>query len=108
MFPYCEGDCGPVPGPGATWFVGNSRSDAVKLDLFYTDDFIGELCAEDGIRLASIGDIGQNKTVGNFTRAAISTMALGVGLCSGPVAAACVLGWGIFDLAVGDRVFNGW
>ena len=51
---------------------------------------------------------GQNKTVGNFTRAAISTMALGVGLCSGPVAAACVLGWGIFDLAVGDRVFNGW
>ena len=57
MFPYCEGDCGPVPGPGATWFVGNSRSDAVKLDLFYTDDFIGELCAEDGIRLASIGDI---------------------------------------------------
>ena len=51
---------------------------------------------------------GQNKTVGNFTRATISTMALGVGLCSGPVAAACVLGWGIFDLAVGDRVFNGW
>lgn len=57
MFPYCEGDCGPVPGMGSTWFVGNSRDDAVKLDLFYTDDFIGEMVVEDGIRMASIEDI---------------------------------------------------
>lgn len=57
MFPYCEGDCGPVPGMGATWFVGNSRDDAVKLDLFYTDDFIGAMVVEDGIRFASIEDI---------------------------------------------------
>lgn len=57
MFPYCEGDCGIVPGMGATWFVGNSRDDAVKLDIFYTDDFIGELVVEDDIRLASIEDI---------------------------------------------------
>ena len=57
MFPYCVGDCGPVPGMGATWFIGNSRDDAVKLDLFYTDDFIGEMVVEDGIRMASVEDI---------------------------------------------------
>jgi hypothetical protein len=43
--------------PGSTWFVGNSRVDAVKLDLFYTDEFIGKLIVEDGIRMASVDDI---------------------------------------------------
>lgn len=57
MFPYCAGDCGSDPSMGSSWFVGNSRNDAVKLDLFYTDDFIGEMVVEDGIRLASIKDI---------------------------------------------------
>ena len=57
MFPYCEGDCGTVPGMGATWIVGNSRGDAVKLDLFYTDEFIGDMVVEDGIRMASVDDI---------------------------------------------------
>lgn len=57
MFPYCEGDCGTVPGMGSTWFVGNSRDDAVKLDLFYTDEFIGDVIVEDGIRMASVDDI---------------------------------------------------
>lgn len=57
MFPYCVGDCGPIPGMGATWFVGNSRDDAVKLDLFYTDEFIGGMVVVEGIRLASIEDI---------------------------------------------------
>lgn len=57
MFPYCEGDCGTVPGMGSTWFVGNSREDAVKLDLFYTDEFIGDVVVEDGIRMASVDDI---------------------------------------------------
>lgn len=57
MFPYCVGDCGEVPGMGVSYFVGNSREDAVKLDLFYTDDFIGNMTIEDDIRLASIEDI---------------------------------------------------
>ena len=35
----------------------NSREDAVKLDLFYTDEFIGDVVIEDGIRMASIEDI---------------------------------------------------
>ena len=42
---------------GVSYFVGNSREDAVKLDLFYTDDFIGNMTIEDDIRLASIEDI---------------------------------------------------
>ena len=57
MFPYCAGDCGAVPGMGSTWFVGTDRRDAVKLDLFYTDNFIGDMVVEDGIRMASIEDI---------------------------------------------------
>lgn len=57
MFPYCVGDCGRVPGMGASYFVGNSRDDAVKLDLFYTDEFIGNMVIMDGIRLASLEDI---------------------------------------------------
>lgn len=57
MFPYCVGDCGNPVGMGATYIVGTSRDDAVKLDLFYTDPFIAPMDTEDGIRMASIEDI---------------------------------------------------
>ena len=57
MFPYCVGDCGDVAGFGATYIVGEDRNNAVKLDLFYTDDFIAPLQMEEGIRMASINDI---------------------------------------------------
>lgn len=57
MFPYCVGDCGEIVGMGTTYFVGTSRDDAVKLDLFYTDMFIAPMELEDGIRMASIDDL---------------------------------------------------
>ena len=51
-----------------------------------------------------------NRTAGNFTRAALSTVAFGVGVFSpvGPGIAACLFVYGMFDVCVGDRVFNGW
>ena len=33
-FPYCQGDCGDVVGFGASYIVGNSKDDCVKLDLY--------------------------------------------------------------------------
>ncbi len=40
MFPYCQGDCGDIIGMGASYIIGNSAFDSIKLDLFYTDPFI--------------------------------------------------------------------
>ena len=39
-FPYCNGDCGDVVGFGASYMIGDSIDNCVKLDLFYTDPFI--------------------------------------------------------------------
>ena len=44
-------------GFGKIYFVGNSKNDSVKLDLYYTDPFIRDILFEDGIRLASIEEI---------------------------------------------------
>ena len=57
MFPYCVGCCSNPVGMGTSYIVGTSRDDAVKLDLFYTDQFIAPIVTEDGIRMASIEDI---------------------------------------------------
>lgn len=56
-FPYCYGDCGEIVSFGSSYIIGNSKDDAVKLDLFYTDEFIKPLSTVDNIRLASIDDI---------------------------------------------------
>jgi hypothetical protein len=37
--------------------VGNSQAEKIKLDLFYTDDFIAPIVQQDGLRLASLQDI---------------------------------------------------
>lgn len=46
-----------VVGMGKAYYVGQSKEDCIKLDLFYTEEFINELEVIDGIRLASIEDI---------------------------------------------------
>jgi predicted nucleotidyltransferase component of viral defense system len=56
-FEYCYGDCGNLVGFGASYFVGNSQNDCVKLDLFYTDSFIRPIEKIDSIRLSSVEDI---------------------------------------------------
>ena len=57
LFPYCQGDCGEIVGMGASYIIGNSPYDSIKLDLFYTDPFIRPAKTIDNIRIASIEDI---------------------------------------------------
>ncbi len=57
IFPYCVGDCGGIVGFGTSYIVGNSKDEAVKLDLFYTDAFIKPIQTFDNIRMASVEDI---------------------------------------------------
>ena len=56
-FTYCQGDCGDVVGFGASYIIGNSKDDCVKLDLFYTDPFIRPMEVFDTIRMAAVEDI---------------------------------------------------
>ena len=56
-FPYCQGDCGDIVGFGASYIVGNSKDDCVKLDLFYTDPFIRPMDIFGTIRMAAVEDI---------------------------------------------------
>ncbi|MFZ4547479.1 MAG: nucleotidyl transferase AbiEii/AbiGii toxin family protein [Bacteroidales bacterium] len=44
-------------GMGKSYFVGFNKDNCIKLDLFYTDDFIEDIQLIDGIRLASIDEI---------------------------------------------------
>ena len=41
--------------------IGNSETENVKLDLFYTEDFIEPIVRHDGLRLASLQDIAAMK-----------------------------------------------
>jgi predicted nucleotidyltransferase component of viral defense system len=44
-------------GMGKSYYVGESPSDCIKLDLYYTDKFIENLVFIDNIRLASVEEI---------------------------------------------------
>ena len=44
-------------GMGKSYFVGLSKDDCIKLDLYYTDGFITDFQLIDGIRLASVDEI---------------------------------------------------
>ena len=52
---------GPA-GTGASYFIGDSAIECIKLDLFYTDPFIQPAVEIEGVRLATIADIAAMKT----------------------------------------------
>jgi hypothetical protein len=56
-FSYVDTNEYKVVGPGKSYYIGNSKDDCVKLDLFYTDRFIQEMVLIDGIRLATVEEI---------------------------------------------------
>lgn len=57
-YPYVDTSNDDVIGFGKSYFVGNSKDDCIKLDVYYTtDNFIDEIQYIDGIRLASIEEI---------------------------------------------------
>lgn len=53
-------DIAPM-GRGKSYYVGRSSEESVKLDLYYTDDFIDEIQEFNGLRLASKAEIAEMK-----------------------------------------------
>lgn len=61
-FPYVDGFNVQSLGLGKSFFVGDHASDCIKLDIYYTDDFISDIYCVEGIRMAGIDDIIAMKT----------------------------------------------
>lgn len=45
------------PALGRSYFIGDSKDDSIKLDVFYTDSFIQSPIEVDGVRMATIEEI---------------------------------------------------
>lgn len=56
-WPYVDTTTIIPVGMGKSYFVGLNKDDCIKLDLYYTDDFIEGFRLIDGIRLASVNEI---------------------------------------------------
>lgn len=46
-----------IVGMGKSYYIGSSKNECIKLDLFYTDSFIRPFLLIDGLRLASLEEI---------------------------------------------------
>jgi hypothetical protein len=57
IYSYVDTNEYKVVGIGKSYYVGNSKDNCVKLDLFYTDKFIQEIMLIDDIRLATVEEI---------------------------------------------------
>lgn len=57
QFPFIDHLSSFPFGFGKSYFVGENKENAVKLDLYYTDRFINPVKTENGIRLATIEEI---------------------------------------------------
>lgn len=56
-FPYVDTNDYKVIGMGKSYYVGRNKEDCIKLDIFYTDEFIDGAQLIDDIRLASVEEI---------------------------------------------------
>ena len=56
-FPYITIPVGGLLGVGHSYFVGNTETDAVKLDIYYIDPFIQAPLVIEDIRMATFGEI---------------------------------------------------
>ena len=56
-FKYVDTSFGIPTGMGRSYLVGNDKDHSIKLDLFYTDNFIQPPVVEDHIRMATIEEI---------------------------------------------------
>ena len=62
IFPYIEGlDKLSERNLGYSVYIGNNKAESVKLDMYYTEDFIAPVVQQDGLRLASVQDIAAMK-----------------------------------------------
>lgn len=60
-YPYFSKSAHGLVGMGCSYLVGNAEDDSVKVDVYYTDDFIQPAHTEDGIRLATVDEIAAMK-----------------------------------------------
>jgi predicted nucleotidyltransferase component of viral defense system len=69
-FPFVEMLYPGNLGFGKSYYIGKSKEEAIKLDLFYTDPFIRPIIEIENIRMASIDEIAAMKmeVVGNGGR----------------------------------------
>lgn len=57
MFAYVDSLSVDLVGMGKSYFIGNTKNELVKLDLFYTDPFVFPVILEQNIRFSSIEEI---------------------------------------------------
>lgn len=56
-FSYVDGFSDIQPTMGKSYFIGTDKDNAVKLDIYYTDDFIQPVKIMEGIRMATVEEI---------------------------------------------------
>ncbi|MBX2898758.1 MAG: nucleotidyl transferase AbiEii/AbiGii toxin family protein [Cyclobacteriaceae bacterium] len=56
-YKYVDSPSKGAVGMGMSYFVGTSDQDSIKLDIFYTDNFIQPYEERDGVRLATVEEI---------------------------------------------------
>lgn len=56
-FQYVDYLSDMIPGIGKSYFIGNNKDNLIKLDVFYTDQFIKPAYLADSIRMATIEEI---------------------------------------------------
>lgn len=57
QYEYVAGRKYDVVGMGRSYSIGSSKENSIKLDIFYTDEFVYEMKLIDGIRMASEEEI---------------------------------------------------
>lgn len=69
-FAYCNSTPGDLIGMGKSYFIGKTDQECIKLDLYYSEDFIFPVHLEDGIRMATPEEIIAMKLeiIGNASR----------------------------------------
>jgi len=56
-YSYVDANEYKVVGMGKSYYIGNSKDDCIKLDLFYIDRFIQNINLIDGLRMATVEEI---------------------------------------------------
>jgi hypothetical protein len=56
-YPYVDTNNYAVIGMGKSYYIGESKVDCIKLDIFYTDEFVYDMELIDDIRLATLEEI---------------------------------------------------
>lgn len=56
-FPYVDTSDFAAIGFGKSYYIGDSKQDCIKLDLYYTEPFINEKVIIDNIRMATVEEI---------------------------------------------------